>query len=136
MADNLLPSNGRIGIGTTEPQTQLDINGSFALLGSELATLDSNQHDYNPGDVSVLRLSFDGPYCISGFSGGTDGRMLMIINVNPHQTFWLIDQTRSASAPENQIIIPKGGPWPVEPNRTAMLWYDSTDSKWRVVSLQ
>lgn len=136
MADNLLPSTGQIGIGTTEPQTQLDINGSFALRGSVPDPLDANQNDYDPGDASVLCLSFEGPYCISGFSRGTNGRMLMIINVNPHQTFWLIDQTRSASASVNQIIIPKGGPCPVEPNRTAMLWYDSSAGRWRVVSLQ
>ena len=94
-------------------------------------------NDFDTGDHSVLRMSFDGPAGISGLTGGTDGRMLMLINVNPHQTFWLIDQTRSKSSTQgNRIIIPHGGPWPVEPNRTVMLWYDAEDLRWRVVSMR
>jgi hypothetical protein len=120
----------------TTDETLLSVTAGIALCVGDTQTLNGNTDTIETGNASVLRLSFEGPYGISGFDGGTDGRVLLVINVNPHQTFWLIDQTRSASDPAHRIIIPKGGPWPVEPNRTAMLWYDSTDSRWRVVSLQ
>lgn len=93
------------------------------------AQITANQDNYAPtgiADTTVLRLSTDASRDITGIAGGADGRVLKLVNVGSFNIV-LKDDVTSTEANRFQLkadltIAPDGG---------AILWYDSTSSRWR-----
>lgn len=115
-------------------------NSTFHL-GADLAPaqLTASQNDYNPTSLataSVLRLDASATWKITGLAGGEDGRVLVVVNISTAMDGDVILTAEdSASTAANRfsldadIILEAGG-------NAAILWYDSTASRWRVVAVR
>ncbi len=93
----------------------------------------ADQNDYNPTSLStatVLRLSTDALRVLTGLQGGGDGRALIVHNVGTND-LGLANESASSSA-ANRFVAPHDVRIP--PNGSALIWYDATSSRWRVVS--
>jgi hypothetical protein len=134
---NGLAVSGSVAINLASPaspNTKLDLNGDFAIRENSPAQITANQNDYAIGSYSVLRLTSNGSYNITGFAGGVQGKFLYIINVNAYgsgRNLTLKHNQTSSSA--NRIYTPGGTDFVLSPGGAAILWYDSTDTKWRVL---
>lgn len=93
--------------------------------------LAANTNNYAPtgfNTATVLRLTSDGPYEITGLAGGSAGRVVYLVNANADPTtngFTLTAEDASSSAANrfaNSNVL-----------QTIMLrcWYDGTSSRWR-----
>jgi hypothetical protein len=91
-----------------------------------------NQNDYNPtglSTASTLRLTSDASRDITGLQGGADGRILLVHNVGA-QNIVLKDESGSSTAAYRFALT---GDVTLTPDSVAMLQYDSTSSRWRMV---
>jgi hypothetical protein len=102
---------------------------STALTPSQIT---SNQNNYAPTNyqyAGVLRLSSDASRDITGILGDLDGRILPIFNVGSFDIVLKDEDAGSTAANrfalQADITIP--------PDGAAILWYDSTSSRWRCV---
>lgn len=93
----------------------------------------ATQNDYNPTGLSTavtLRLSSDASRNITGLQGGSDGRILTIHNVGA-QNIVLVNQSGGSSAANRFAFtgdVTLGG------DQSVTLQYDSTSSRWRLIS--
>lgn len=93
-----------------------------------------NVDDYNPTGLSaasVLRLDTDANRNITGIVGGSDGRVLYLVNVGLQNITLKHDQTSTAA---NRFYIEAGTDFVMGPNQGVPLIYDSTSSRWRVMA--
>ncbi len=93
----------------------------------------ANQNDYNPTGVaaaSVLQLTSDALRTISGLAGGAEGRVVSLINIGS-QPIALSDESTSSSA-ANRFTL--GGTLTITAKQAAMLRYDGTAARWRLLS--
>lgn len=115
-------------------------NSSFHLGGkSSPAALSSNQNDWNPtglANAAVIRVDASATVKITGLAGGEDGRFIIITNISTvtdGDVILTFEDSSSAAANrfagDNDIILEAG-------SGAALLWYDSTISRWRVVSVR
>ncbi len=91
----------------------------------------SNQNDYAGATADINRLSSDAARDITGFSGGTDGKTLVLVNVGSN-TITLKHQDSGSSA-GNRIIVPWAADYILAADGAAVLVYDNTTSRWRVI---
>lgn len=97
------------------------------------AQITASQNDYNPTSLataSILRLDLDAARSITGIAGGADGRVLGIFNTSAF-TLTLTDASASSSA-ANRFDF--NGDLALGSKHGAILWYDSTSSRWRLLS--
>jgi hypothetical protein len=90
----------------------------------------SNQNDYNPAGLStasVLRLSTDAARNITGLQGGSDGRVLTVINVGANPI--ALKNADSGSSAVNRFLF--GADLTLAAEQAVALWYDATSSRWR-----
>jgi hypothetical protein len=95
--------------------------------------LTSNQNDYNPTGVasaSVMQLASDTSRTISGLAGGAEGRVVSILNIGG-QPVVLADESTSSTA-ANRFTL--GGNLTISPKQAAILRYDGTAARWRLMS--
>lgn len=97
-------------------------------------TLTGNVNNYNPTSLStsdVLRLATDGGnYNITGIAGGADGRILVLQNIGSG-TIILVNASASSDADKRFDITSNVN---IRLNRTAIIQYDSTASRWKLLS--
>ncbi len=96
------------------------------------AALTATVNDYNPSSQSIWRLSSGAAVSITGIAGGTDGRLLSIINVGSNNI--VLSNQNSGSQPANRIITGTGANLTLRANNAATLLYDGTTRQWRVLS--
>lgn len=105
----------------------------FALTGDlSPAQITANQSDYNPtglADASVLRLSTDASRNITSIAGGSDGRVLLILNVGSNNIV-LKDDDGATGTAANRFAM--SGDVTLGGDQGAIIWYDSTSSRWRI----
>src|SRR3990167_2263510 len=101
------------------------------------AQITANQNNYNPtgyGDTySILRLASDAARNITGLlvpTAITDGKVVIIFNVGGFN-ITLVDESASSTA-ANRFALSAG--IVIAPDDSAMLWYDITSLRWRLVS--
>jgi hypothetical protein len=97
------------------------------------AQITATQDDYAPADLAtatVLRLTSDASRNITGLSGGAAGRVLTIINTGAAPI--VLQDANSNSTAANRFDF--GGNVTLETKQTAILWYDTTSSRWRLVA--
>jgi hypothetical protein len=93
----------------------------------------ASQNDYNPtgaATASVLQLSSDASRNITGLAGGAEGRVVSLINIGS-QPIVLADESASSSA-ANRFTL--GAGLTVAAKQAAMLRYDGTAARWRLVA--
>jgi hypothetical protein len=100
------------------------------------AALGSDQNDWNPTSLStaqVIRASAStSGIDLTGLSGGADGRLLALVNVGTTYTLTLKDENASSSA-ANRFAL-GGYDLAINPTGAAILIYDATSSRWRVLA--
>lgn len=93
-------------------------------------TITSNQDDYTPtgiGSATVLRLSSDAARDITGMAEHLAGKLLLVFNVGSFNIV-LKDESASSTA-ANRFAL--NGDITLQPDESAMLWYDATSQRWR-----
>jgi hypothetical protein len=110
------------------------INAGFFLTGDITpALIAADQNDYNPtglAGASVLRLASDAGYNLTGLAGGGDGRVVVLINVGANNL--VLKDASTASSAGNRFSF--GADITLAPKHSAALWYDATDSRWKLVA--
>jgi len=97
------------------------------------AQITANQDDFNPSaSASLWRLSADAIRNITGIAGGVDGRSIVIINIGSFGIGLLNQNAGSAAA--NRIITGTGTGVTLVTDDTAMLVYDNTTQRWRIIN--
>src|SRR4030095_1132922 len=95
----------------------------------------SDQNNYGPTNLatsSVLRLDADSSFrTITGLAGGADGRIITLRNISANSILLANQNTGSTAA--NRFDF-GGVDVPLFPSRQIMLSYDSTSSRWYLVS--
>jgi hypothetical protein len=77
-----------------------------------------------------LRLTASAAYDITGLAGGADGRLILIHNIGSNN-ITLKDESASSAA-ANRFAL--NGDMIISPDMSAVLQYDTTASRWRVLS--
>lgn len=97
------------------------------------ATITVDQDDYDPAGLSacsVLQLAADAARAISGLAGGTEGRVLIVLNVGSGTVTLRDDSVSSAAA--NRFAF--GGDIVLGPRHAALLRYDGTAARWFAIA--
>lgn len=106
---------------------------SFSLTGDlTTAQITADQDNYNPTNLataSTLRLSSDASRNITGLAGGSDGRILVLHNVDANN-ITLKDESASSSAANRFALT---GDFTMVADAVCILQYDSTSQRWRLV---
>jgi hypothetical protein len=135
---NLFAQN--VGIGNTNPQAALDLQGDVRLRSAVL-TLPAGLNDNV--DLVATKSSvymFAGASLtgcqITGFAGGIDGRMITIFNNSTTNSVHLYDESNALtqSAYFNKILTGTGNTAVINQNGSVTLRYDGAKLKWIIVS--
>lgn len=145
---NIIDDIKRKGISSSTLQllTQLDTNVRKILATNILAKtpyptlyedsptqLSADVNNYDPGDFGALRMSSNASRTITGIDRGASARLLTILNVGS-QNIVIAHQSLSSDA-ENRIITATAANVTLGANDSITLYYDATDSRWRVQAL-
>ena len=97
------------------------------------ATLNANANDYAGGDgANFLRLTASTAVNITGFAGGSAGRILFLYNIGSNTITLKNADTGSSAA--NRFDI--GEDYALRASHGAVIQYDATSSRWRIASTQ
>jgi hypothetical protein len=97
------------------------------------AQITADQDNYNPAGLaaaSVLQISADAPRRISGLTGASEGRCLIVINVGG-QPVTLLNESASSSA-NNRLTL--GADLTISAKQAAILRYDGTAARWQAIA--
>ena len=95
------------------------------------ATLTDDANDYAPGAGDIYRLSANAARNITGWEAWTDGTTKLLVNVGVNN-ITLKHQSASSSA-SNRFITPTAGDYIIAPGGSAAFYWDSTDSRVRLL---
>lgn len=130
--DNLpVGSDGQFMVALASETMGIDWDNFKILNDISPSQITSNQDDYAPTGIataSVLRLTTDASRNITGITTGSDGRVLLIMNVGSFNIV-LMDDVTSTAANRFQLT----GNLTLPADAGAFLWYDSTSSRWRCI---
>jgi hypothetical protein len=118
---------------TTGLLADVGFAGTLQSTPSAVVTLGTSQNDYNPGTALLLSVNPTANISFTGFTGGQDGRFLIVRNVSTGSfTVGLTNASGSSQAanriqgPSSTITLAQGA--------SALLIYDSGSTCWRVVT--
>ncbi len=124
---------GNVGIGTTAPNTQVDIAGGIALRAGAFTATNGNNNNINIGGASFIRIT--GPtaaFTITGISGGVNGKVVILYNAATYNMTIANENTNSTAT--NRITTLTGSGVVTTGVGAITLIYDSTASRWIVTS--
>lgn len=107
-------------------------SGMFLTADIAPSTITADVDDYDPAGLataSVLRLTSDASRNITGLAGGSDGRIVTIVNAGTNPIVLL--DSDAASATGNRFGF---ADTTLAPRQSAVLWYDGADSLWRLLA--
>lgn len=111
----------------------LIFNDEFRIVPSSPSQLTANVDDYAIGEFGSLRLSSDASRNITGMVAQGAGHYLILVNVGSNDIVLMHQDTNSAAA--NRIICNAAGTdITLNANDVAVLIYDGTTQRWRVLS--
>jgi hypothetical protein len=108
---------------------------TFSMRGSTLPDLAAGMHnDVDIGTYSVIRVWSTAPgSAITGFSGGADGKVLLVVNRGAPLT---LVHEGIGSQPFNRITSMTGDDVTTMNDGTFLLWYDASLQRWIIVAQQ
>lgn len=109
-----------------------NLTGALALKkGTDYTTTGTNS-DVNFGNASLIRLAGISAQIIDTIAGGTDGKMLTIINAGTNDAI-IKDNSTATGTAANKIYTGTGADLTVAANASILLTYDSDAVRWRVI---
>lgn len=129
-----VPTGALSGVGTSTPNLTWDINGGFGIRQQTITQLVANTNNWAVGAQTSFRFSTDASRNITGITGGTDGKILVLTNVGSQNAVFTNEDSNSTAA--NRITTSTGGNLTVAGNGTVTLQYDATTSRWRDISIR
>ena len=124
---------GNVGIGTTSPNTQVDIAGGIALRAGAFTAVNGSNNNINIGGASFIRIT--GPtaaFSITGITGGVNGKVVILYNATTYNMTIANENTNSTAT--NRITTLTGSGVVTTGVGAITLIYDSTASRWIVTS--
>lgn len=92
-----------------------------------------NQNDYTLPAADIVRLDANAARDITGFTAGTSGQAVVLVNVGTNAI--TLKHQNSSSSASNRIVVPWAGDYVLDASGgSAVLVYDSTTSRWRVLA--
>lgn len=123
-----------ISITTDGNASTTGVLEAFALKGDITPTaLAANTDNWNPtglSGASTIRMSASAIVDLTGLAGGSDGRVILLWNVGG-ETITLKHDATSTEA--NRFLLPGDVDKELAGNAGALIQYDATSSRWRVV---
>lgn len=97
------------------------------------AEITANTNNYNPGTGDIFRLTADAARNITGVVARNDGDAILLINVDSTDAITL-KHASADSTDVNRILVPWEGDYVLSAKGgAALLVYDGTTDRWRVV---
>jgi len=132
-AENAKVDRANRFVGAQTIAAALDIQQQLAVSGDITpAQITASQNDYNPSGLltaSTLRLSSDASRNITGLVGGSDGRVVFILNVGTNAIVLTNADVLSSAANRFQF----SANITLNADQSAVLQYDATSSRWRCI---
>ena len=127
---------GAIDLGTASlPWGSLFVDGEIISGVNTVSQITANQNDFDPGTNAILLLDIDaGNRDITGFSGGTDGRILLVSLKATSGTAILKHQNASSTA-ANRFALPNSADVTLGAHEGVTLWYDGDASRWKTTGV-
>jgi hypothetical protein len=124
----------KVGIRTSTPAHPLDVDGAVAFRHKDIAVVNGLNSDIALTDASLIRLTGPaGAFSIGGFTGGTDGRVLRIINTTA-QAMTIVNLD-AGSAATNQITTLTGADVVLAARTSAAtLVYEDVSDTWLLLN--
>ena len=125
-----------IGIGNTDPQAVLDINGDLALRTADITIINTYNYalDVNAVKRAGYKLLENGPlpgnFILSGVTAGVDGRIVNLYN-RSGSAMEIYDEDVNAALAD-RIHTGTGGTFAVYNGGTVTLKYDTASQHWEV----
>lgn len=130
-ASAVVPATNAAGT-LTEKITLGDIAGLAASTMGTPAQITADQNDYALGSGDILRVSSDAARSITGVVAGTEAEARLLINVGSFAI--TLKHESSSSTAANRLVVPWAGDYVLSAaGGAALLVYDATSSRWRVV---
>jgi len=109
----------------------IDLAGDIEFSSRDALLALGNNHDVPTGTVTVQRLTRDGGGSdITGFAGGREGRMIIVVNLGAGGMTLFHDNAGSAVA--NRLYNPDGASVVMGTSEQVSYFYDSTTQRWRL----
>lgn len=134
LGDSYLAAKVGVGFAPAAINTTLDVNGDLALRPVSPGGMAVGENNYaGTNGFSFARLTPNGAgTTITGFAGGYDGKILIIVNVGA--AILSIPNEGIASAPINRVITFDGATTiNLAANDTVTLLYDLATARWRQI---
>lgn len=109
--------------------------GTFALSGAPDTITTTGNITGQAITNAVLRWNGAGSGTLCGIAGGAEGRMVLIQNITSGQSLTIAHQSATDTTATNRIITPDAVDTAIRPNGFALLVYDNTTQRWRMVGL-
>lgn len=124
-------SSGFVCFGSTAPNVQMDVAGGLALRDTDITITGINNNlAIGAGTFFRVTVSPDGLSIVRGITGGFDGKLLIIRNVDPADSITFNHQDASATA-ANRLINLSATNYTLSPNQSVMYIYDATTQRWQ-----
>ena len=125
-----------MSFATTNFLSSLNVNGVFQIApqnGEQTDTSTGTQNDFAVNSaVSVLRWNGASTATFTGFAGGTNGRLLLVINESTAQGVTFNNENASSTA-ANRFTILNSSSEVIGALGAALFRYDGASSRWRLV---
>lgn len=126
------------GVVTTDASGNLNSTSNIVINSISTTattnTLVADQNNYAIGTATFFRLASTPARTITGLSGGTDGKILIVNNVGSGSLTFTNNDVLSTAT--NRFLISTGANLTIATNQTVTLIYDSGSGFWRDIALR
>lgn len=110
---------------------RVDVTAEVKTVSLTPAQIVANTNDYAPGRANFYRLSSDASRDVTGLVAGAAGEARTAVNVGTQNI--VLKHQNAGSAAANRFLCGGAADITLAADEIAMLWYDATTARWRVV---